>query len=284
MAKQQGYAPSWESPKTTKLYLHPPFSKKLVTLWPDYKVLKKKFWEKIEDGEIEENASGFIILYGDDMQQIPWEDTSMFMDEGGIPIQKMKNSINGLDMELEGFCNLEQNPAAFLRLKINNSTTRTIEDTVSILSRTGSETYLTSFAGYNSYEPTVNSWLMLPPTWKYIENENKITDGENTIVLKCGSSVNLEWVNSKAGVPLKYEKFLKISFSLHAKQEEIIDIFFADDEAKVTSFEQEKKAVIKSWENILSKIIKYPKTKDYNYKKMHLHIDLYANCYPQFQN
>ena len=71
--------PAWERPRTNKIYLHPPFAERLQILWPDFKVTNSDIAD--DNRHIREHGSGFIVLRGEEMEQVDYRNTEFLPQE-----------------------------------------------------------------------------------------------------------------------------------------------------------------------------------------------------------
>ncbi|MCL4378912.1 MAG: hypothetical protein M1409_11175 [Actinobacteria bacterium] len=53
---------NWKKPKTIKLYLHPPEAKRLITLWPDFKLICAHV-DTIKENLNQFSASGLRFIF-----------------------------------------------------------------------------------------------------------------------------------------------------------------------------------------------------------------------------
>src|SRR5664279_3697957 len=102
---------AWKQPKTIKLYLSAPESRRLVTVWPDFKAVSKKI-EDPREGE-KPRDFGIRFLFGDTAQPPDWHKTSFTMRKDGIPIHTMHTRHQDFYVSLESFCTWEEEPATY---------------------------------------------------------------------------------------------------------------------------------------------------------------------------
>ena len=158
--------PAWERPRTNKIYLHPPFAERLQILWPDFKVTNSDIAD--DNRHIREHGSGFIVLRGEEMEQVDYRNTEFLPVQGGIPAYTVV-SHGDIELRLEVFSDHQRNAALFARLTATNMTHWTIRDCIGILPRTGCESYMMNEhdTGYTRAisESNVKNWYMLKRTW-----------------------------------------------------------------------------------------------------------------------
>ncbi|MCM8788267.1 MAG: hypothetical protein NC907_00580, partial [Candidatus Omnitrophica bacterium] len=105
---------AWERPKTIKLYLHPPEARKLITLWPDFKVVSADTDPIKDTGEF--NSCGIRFLFTEKAIAPGWEKTNFVVRSDGIPVHILKTTIDHIEYLLEVFCNWNEIPQTFIRL------------------------------------------------------------------------------------------------------------------------------------------------------------------------
>lgn len=49
----------WQQPKTTRIYLHPPFCERLILMWPDFKITNSE----IVDNNLHTNQYASAFFY-----------------------------------------------------------------------------------------------------------------------------------------------------------------------------------------------------------------------------
>jgi hypothetical protein len=268
----------WERPKTTKLYLHPPLAERIVTVWPDFKVV---------NGQIKEGVPlnggygfGFLILRGDGAESVPWKETVFTTREDGIPIPVLSSPGDGLSLSMECFCSMERAPVTYCRLKVRNGHPWPMESSLSLMPRNGRETYMmgTSIDAYQSYEPCRESWGMLPSDWTFAND--RLSNGESEIVLLPGKSVGMEWVECDIRRPFLFKKILRLSFRLEPDGETSVDIAMRRGTGGAFRYEEEKRKTVKGWERELSGITLFPSTDAPSVRAMFL--SLTAQCLQMF--
>ena len=174
--------PAWERPRTTKIYLHPPYAERLQILWPDLKITNSDIVDS--NNHIREHGSGFIVLRGEDMEQVEYKETVFAPVSNGLPIYKVISK-GDIELTLEAFSNFQRNATIFARITAKNTKHLPVSDCIGILPRTGCESYMMNEhdTGYTPYYPNVKNWYMLKRTWNG-EATTACDDEGTTILLK----------------------------------------------------------------------------------------------------
>ena len=80
----------WKRAFTNKRYIHPPFSERIFTMWPDMKILCGDEIEKTSGFK----SSAFRILIGKDMASPDFSEVKYYTHPVGIPIHKIGYSFD----------------------------------------------------------------------------------------------------------------------------------------------------------------------------------------------
>ena len=81
--------PTWEAPKTSRVYLHPYGSQRLVTVYPDLKITDLDLIDK--GWHYNQAAFGVHTLFGTEPTEADMELTQWQRPEGGIPVYTLYN-------------------------------------------------------------------------------------------------------------------------------------------------------------------------------------------------
>lgn len=267
---------TWQRPRTNKIYLHPPFAERLQILWPDFKVTNSD----IEDNNrhIREHGSGFIVLRGEQMEQVNYRQTEFAPVHGGIPAYTLI-SRGDITLRMEAFSDFQRNPTVFARITATNTTHAPVSDCIGLLPRTGCESYLMNQhdTGYTPYYPNVKNWYMLKRTW--IGNGTAAHDEEGTSIrLQNLSGFSCQWIrDGQTGVKFEASDYFKLQFHLNAHESAFVEVAFrAYAPAPTFDFEAEKARHTAEWNDILKKVSVFPNTNIEVYQRAYLH--LIAQC------
>ena len=261
----------WIPPKTIKVYLHPPFSERLVLLWPDFKVTNYEF---ADNGKhTRQNSTGLIILHGREMEQFNFRDTIFSPVNDGLPIYKMNNH-GECDISMEGFCNFDKNPSAFIQITLNNNNAYTIKNCLNVLARSGDDAYLSNIfdTGYTPYEPNVGTWYLLRRNWSHTGYQ--MTDGYGYVQIQPGKNMQVDWIgqDSEKG---KFDacNYFRISYKLEPGESTSIIISQKyDNYTETINYNHELAKAIAEWKKIHKKISVWPMIDNIVYRKIYLQL------------
>ena len=264
--------PAWERPRTTKIYLHPPYAERLQVLWPDFKITNSDICDN--DRHIREHGSGFIVLRGEAMEQVAYRQTEFAPVSGGLPIYKMISQGN-IRLTLEAFSNFDRNATVFARITATNTTHLPITDCIGILPRTGCESYLMNEhdTGYVPYYPNVKNWYMLKRTWQGTEAYARDEEG-TSLRLQGLSGFTSRWVvDGRTRIKFEASDFFRLDFTLNPGETASVELAFkAYADTPAFDYEAEKAATTASWNEILDKIKIVPNTDIAVYQEAYLQL------------
>ncbi len=239
--------------KTTRRYLHPPFSERMFTLWAEGKIIFGEHDVELESSRIMEHrvydqqvSCGIWPLYGEDLNRFDYENVKNTVSEDGTPIHGV--ILNGGDMELtlECFCNTERKSTLFGAVTVRNIGSSHLQDKLTLLLRTALEAdivYGMSDA-YIHHDPDPEQWKKITPCW--YKNGEIYTD--NTRQLQI--SIETEWNRSVGGavVPVDLAPGASVSFTFKLDMGEVSEY----------DYQLEKEKTVAFWQKELSRISRLP--------------------------
>jgi len=178
-------ANKWESPKTTRRYLHPPMAERLHVLWCEGKVIFGEAVAEITRDYEKHISSGIWFLRGEKARPFDYKNGENIIPEDGIPHHGVRFREGGLTYTIEGVSECGRvDPACLLKVTVKNEGNDPVTDYFTYLVRTGKEEVLAwaSPDVYDSYAPELKDWLGLPSAWR--EEDGVLTDGESVISVK----------------------------------------------------------------------------------------------------
>lgn len=268
--------PAWERPRTNKIYVHPPFSERLQILWPDFKVTNSDIAD--DDRHIREHGSGFIILRGEQMEQVDYRRTEFAPVQAGIPAYTLL-SHGEIALTLEVFSDHARNSTVFARVTATNTSHRPVRDCIGILPRTGCESYLMNEhdTGYTPYYPNVKNWYMLKRTWTGTDCFAHDDEG-TSIRLQDLHGFTSRWIqNGHTGIKFEASDFFRLDFCLEPQESASVALsFLAYADAPTFDYNAAKAAHASAWNAIMDKVRVLPDTNTRLYRDAYLH--LIAQC------
>lgn len=241
---------SWQQPNTTRRYLHPPKSERIVTLWSEGKLVLgevelapgptvPKYTELI--------SCGVWPVYGEQDLAADFKTAENILYGDGIPVHALKNSFGTLSVVMEGLCDTQRKTSAFLKLSLSN--TGGIPEKFGLLVRTGLECKLIFDAPdvYKSYAPDVQVWKDTPATW-YVDN-GIFRDGEYFLKPLSG-----QWAfDAQAG---------KLWVTVQPKQQLELSLVLGKGDVQGTDYESQKQQTVAFYKKELERLAPLPKGMD----------------------
>lgn len=174
-------AKEWQKIITTRRYIQPPMSERLITLWSEGKVVLGEV-ETLEGTKMpnynELISCGIWPVISDGLESLDFKSAVSVMMPDGIPVHTVENTYKGLSVCITAFCDTKRKPTAFIKMRVKNISAEAKAERIGFLLRTGREAELVFGAPdlYITYAPDVNTWKNTTPTWKRVGEEYR--DGE----------------------------------------------------------------------------------------------------------
>ncbi len=239
---------SWQRPKTVKLYLHAPEAERLVTIWPDMKIVNTEV-DRIDRG------FGIRLLHGGEAQEFDWTRTRWQVRPDGVPIPIAGADADGLVTAVEAFCTWDARPVTHLRITLTNPSAAGLVAVLGLMPRTGLDSLLHGIAPdfYASYRPTIAHWDMVPCGWKW--EEPALTDGAHMVRLSLPDGVAAQWVERNPHNQFA-NGYLELRAKLAGGAAITVDCVLADADAKGidAAYEPARDAAVERWQRTLAGI------------------------------
>jgi hypothetical protein len=247
----------WKKPKTIKLYLHPPEANRLITLWPDFKIISAHVDPQKNTNQFK--TSGFRFLFGKNSQVLEWQNTLFKVRNDGIPIQKALTDYNGFHFEIETFCSWEDIPDTYVRLTIINKNNINKKLVLGVMPRTGTDAYFYGITGdfYASYEPNLEQWDMIPATFSFEKNFLRDNDSGMNLYYFVPIETDIYWINNnKKNIFAK--EYLEISTLFSALETKVFYFLMTEKNIKNTLNEEKYRTarlqIISKWQKEINKV------------------------------
>lgn len=155
--------PTWETPKTSRVYLHPIHSERLVSLYPDMKITDLDL--SYIPMHYNQKGFGVHLIFGSDPGDCDMEKTVWKKPEEGLPVYTLYNNDpeNGCAVRMTAFCDTARVPTTYCEVTVTNTNNYPLTGTVGLLPRYNKEDhYLTGLhdTGYEPYDPNVGQWYL----------------------------------------------------------------------------------------------------------------------------
>lgn len=154
--------PTWQAPKTSRVYLHPTGSQRLISVYPDMKITDLD----LQDIGRHYNQPGFGVhlILGNEPGDPDMEKTVWKKPQGGLPVYTLSNSDpNGCTVTMTAFCDTARIPATYCEVTVRNENNYPTDGAFGLLPRyNGKDHYLTGLhdTGYEPYNPNVQQWYL----------------------------------------------------------------------------------------------------------------------------
>ena len=167
--------PLWQSPKTSRAYLHPSGARRLISIYPDMKITDLDLGD--QGRHYNQPGFGVHLIFGSEPGDCDMEKTEWDKPSGGIPMYVLNNedgengcslrmSAFSVDPDRDGKPEAKHEPLTYCRLEIRNPNAWAVSGTAGILPRYNAlDHYLTGLhdTGYEPYNPNVGQWYL---SWK----------------------------------------------------------------------------------------------------------------------
>ena len=164
--------PTWETPKTSRAYLHPSGSRRLISVYPDMKITDLDLGD--HGRHYDQPGFGVHLIFGSDPGDCDMEKTVWDKPSGGIPVYVLNNADpeNGcalrmtafsVDPEQDGAPEADHYPLTYCELTVKNVGSWSVTGTAGLLPRYNEKDhYLTGLhdTGYEFYNPNVGQWYL----------------------------------------------------------------------------------------------------------------------------
>ena len=186
---------SWKRPKTIKFYLNPPEAERLITVWPDFKVVSKKIQTSKEEPA---DDFGVHFIFGQSGETLNWQKTKFNVRKDGIPVHTLLSKYKDFRVELESFCNFAAQPATFIRFTVKNSSQINKTLKFGVMPRLARASLLYGIGGdfYSSYVPLLEHWDMANNIWT-LEN-NCLAGPEKYISFDLPVAAKINWIGQNS--------------------------------------------------------------------------------------
>jgi len=239
------YISTWQRGFTAKKVLHPPFCERLITLWPDAKVVIGTIYGV---GEEQPESCGFRVLRGDPPTAFPREETQQSARADGIPVHSILRRTNRCFFEMECFCDIKRIPTVFVKITMDNQSAYEADEHMTILQRKGKETTLTGSDddGYSPYLSDCAPWLFM--TSHAVFKDGVLTEGEYRF-----STNGKETVNVGNGM-------IRFDFKVPPKEKREFYFAFGENAPVEFDYDAEHEKTEHYWRDELSAIKTVPAT------------------------
>lgn len=251
----QDNATTWNRPKTIKRYLHPPMSERIFTLWAEGKIIMGKNEKGVDfAGYHKRMMSGLWLVHGETDEQFDFTSVKNLLPSDGIPVHGLRFDTNGLQTELESFCNNGLKPTCFIKVTVTNNCTSKSREKMAFLVRYGNERHMVYGApdSYSHYAPDVQVWKDAPSTFikNRIQTDMTLTVHDEFTFVNADGELPVEWDQETGAIRWTAE--------LRPGESKTQYFSFGVAEALPFDYDEEKGHMIAFWQRELSRINKLP--------------------------
>ena len=190
---------TFTSPRTSRVYLHGPFARRLILLFPDFKIcnLQLSYNRHLD-------LPGFAVTLLDgepgEADQLEYDKTAFDDVRGGDPCYTIRNTLKtGAAIAMTAFAVPDdEDPNTFFEIRLTNPLNYDISGALTVFPRTADiDHYITNLrdTGYDPYIPNVKTQYMLPPTWKP-DGLAAASDGYGSLALDA-PGLGVEWISRR---------------------------------------------------------------------------------------
>ena len=264
-----GEEASWQRPRTTRRYLHPPLTQNMFTLWNDGKIIRGDVAHHHDWSDKYPDLKSDIIwvMHGEKDEPFDFKTAENRIPEDGMPFHGLTWRKDGLVISLDAFCDTGVRlPTCFVRLTVENDGAAKTGLPMAVMFRRlrecyavkGSpdiyEPYETSADYFRWSEPLEFRSTIFPDTWK----------SSSATIRAARLPEGVEWDGKTASLrfialpPPGRPLVLDLTFGAH------------DGVARPQDWETAKTAAAGFWRSELAKINRLPAAIANDPKKMRL--------------
>lgn len=242
-----------QRPKTTKRYIHPPYSERMFTLWAEGKIIFGEHDFDLETTNImAERIQRRMVscavwpFFGKDMVPFDFHTVKNSITEDGTPIHTVAYELEKITFSMEVFCNTTRKSTLFGKITVKNISSEHIKEPLSLMLRTALEAQLVPGLCdcYISHEPDFQTCKSIPCIW--YKKGDLYTDGDRCLTLSIPAGWNPRFGLVAIAVDLDPQEELTFTFKLDKGE---VDTY---------NYEEQKAKTIAFWQNELARINKLP--------------------------
>ena len=249
IAPDDGVAPRWEKPQTTRRYLHGPLSERLLTFWREGKLIfaeneHQPDWRLPYARQI---AHGAWLVRGDGTP-FDFKKSYLNVTQGGEPDHSQTWRDDGVEVKLSACAPFGRKPEIFVRTTLSNvGASLTVRDFL-VLLRNAPEMELVHSGPdvYAIYEADVGKWLKLT-TDGWTRDGDLFRNGDRFVAFAPGDGIALTWDVAKGGV--------RFSVQLMPGETRHIDFTLGRGEVPSINYDDARRSMLVSWDTELSRVV-----------------------------
>ncbi len=242
--------------KSVRLYLHPMYSKRLVMMMHDFKIVNLELKTATHTNQ----TGAALSLLGSDGERLPWKTARYDAVEGAFPGFTLRTKdICGANVALTAFSSPDENPLTALRIDLENATHAPVRGQLRLFPMTADQDrYLTGLwdTGYQPYQPNLRALTMLDS--QYGRKGDLLTDGYAAVRIVSSDGL-IPVFTGKDAHNFRPDNCLSFDYSLNPGEKRSIRALFGlndcDFSTDPDALEQRARAF---WRNLLSRVTLRP--------------------------
>lgn len=257
----------WERPKSSRIYIHPYASERLITVYPDMKITDLDL--KDIGMHFDQGSFGVHTLFGTEPDEADMEKTVWKTPENGLPIYTMFNEDeeNGCMITMTSFCSTDRRPFAYCEVSVTNVNTYAVKGTMGLLPRYNKQDhYLTGLwnTGYEPYNPNIGQWYL---SWQNgfspVEDGSltaKAEDGYGFMTVQEYDNCEVSWVSrNEQKNRFRAHDYYRFDYKLAPSETATVRfVIRRGDICEAPSYDEAYTNTLLWWQNVQNKVTKLP--------------------------
>ncbi|MBE6395756.1 MAG: hypothetical protein E7046_01975 [Lentisphaerae bacterium] len=248
---------SWQRPRTTRRYLHPPLAQNMFTLWNDGKIIRGDVPHRHDwsDRYADLKSDVLWIMHGEKDEPFDFKNAQNRLPEDGTPFHGLTWKKDGFTVSLDAFCETGVRlPTCFIRLTVENDGSAKAGLPLAVMMRRLREYYAVKGAPdvYQPYETEDGYFRWSEPIeFNRVETSNMWKSASALVRVEAlPEGAVWEWETGA----IRFNAFPKPGKPL------VVDFTFGVHDSVVRPQDREsvKAAAVKFWQNELAKINRLP--------------------------
>lgn len=249
IAPDDGAAPRWEKPKTTRRYLHGPLSERLLTFWREGKLVFAEN-EHMADWYLpytKQSAHAAWLVRGDGTP-FDFKSAELNVTAGGEPDHSQSWLDDGVCVRLSACAPFGRKPSMFARASFSNEGKAPVTREFLVLLRSAPEAMLVHSGPdvYSFYTVDVDKWLKIAAA-DWTRRGDSFRSRDRFVSFGGKGTAVFSWDAEKGGI-----RFL---VRLNPGETKCVDFTLGRGEEPSIGYDAARSAMKESWKSELSRIV-----------------------------
>ena len=249
---------SWEPPRTTRRYVHPPMAERMCVLFNDAKLMLSEVRHEHNWTTRDYNREVGNVLWffqGKDDRLFDFKKAENLLPDDGVPLHGLRWREDGVAVTLETCCDFVRRTTAHGRFSVANGGTKRFAEEYAIRVRYGNESTL--LGGYKKQPPDYYSpYKSVPETWSQVLCDWTWSDG--VLRSPAGGFVTFSKTPPSARWDAEQGE-LRFAVDLEPGASFDLDFAFGIGADVQPAFEATRRATADAWQRELARINRLPK-------------------------